>query len=124
MTTTEEKITIMQAFVDGKQIEIFSLSLKIWVASSNPAWDWLNTQYRIKVTKPSIDWSHVADRFNYLSRDKIGGYILSTMKPTGRHIDGHFMGRGECLDASVFSSLDPGTCDWKDSLICRSDSDD
>lgn len=47
--TTEEKIKIMQAFVDGKEIE-FALQgdLSQWMLTETPRWNWAYCTYRIK----------------------------------------------------------------------------
>jgi hypothetical protein len=45
-TTIEEKIAVMQAFVDGKLIE-FSYDGDHWRAITDPSWDWENVEYRV-----------------------------------------------------------------------------
>ena len=76
-----------------------------------------------KVTKPSIDWDHVAPKYKYLSEDSGGSACLFEEKP--------FIASGasawsvqsvEVVDAIGFASYTKGTCDWKDSLIKRPDS--
>ena len=47
-TTIEEKIAIMQAFANGKKIEIYNKRLKKWHEIEDPKWDWLDSEYRIK----------------------------------------------------------------------------
>ena len=45
---TAERIEIMQAFVDGKQIE-FKDSMGRWCEAKNPLWNWdSKREYRIK----------------------------------------------------------------------------
>lgn len=49
--TTEEKIAVMQAFLEGKTIEIAAAtgsSAGTWDKITRPAWDWLSNQYRVK----------------------------------------------------------------------------
>ena len=76
-----------------------------------------------KVTKPSIDWDHVAPKYKYLAEDSGGSAFLFEEKP--------FIASGasawsvqsvEVVDAIGFASYTKGTCDWKDSLIKRPDS--
>ena len=47
--TTEEQIEVMQAFVDGKQIQFkdeFSID---WIdLHSTPSWNWVDKEYRVK----------------------------------------------------------------------------
>jgi hypothetical protein len=49
---TQEKITIMQAFVDGKIVECKDRGSEFseWVVikNTNPFWDWKELEYRIK----------------------------------------------------------------------------
>ena len=71
-----------------------------------------------KVTKPSIDWNHVHDKFEWIAQDSEGGYWLYEERPD--KIDGEWVcSSGDCTSAEGFSSLIPGTCDWKDSLVAR-----
>lgn len=48
--TTEEKIKVMQAYVDGKQIEtrFATRDNDPWKNCINPVWNWLHKEYRIK----------------------------------------------------------------------------
>ena len=49
--TTKEKIAVMQAFCDGKTIQISMLDNNDWSninKDSNPEWNWRNFKYRIK----------------------------------------------------------------------------
>lgn len=46
---TKDKIKIMQAWVDGKKIEVFDRGCNDWeVLTTEPNWNWLNGDYRIK----------------------------------------------------------------------------
>lgn len=48
--TTEEKIKVMQAYLEGKQIQCKAVKydICIWLDDNNPSWDWNNCEYRIK----------------------------------------------------------------------------
>lgn len=51
--TTEEKIAVMQAFVEGKEIEVAAQSdLSCWIPVEIPAWNWEECVYRIKQEPP------------------------------------------------------------------------
>ena len=71
-----------------------------------------------KITKPSINWEHVAPEFNYLAEEPEGGAFLSEEEP---FIASSCWGveSGETAEAHMFASYIKGTCDWKDSLIKR-----
>ena len=68
-------------------------------------------------TKPSIDWKHVSEDFQYLAMDECGLHHLFVEKPE--------LGEGEWTTyylyilAEHFTSFIPGTCDWRDSLVKR-----
>ena len=51
MKTTEEKIAVMQAWVDGLDIE-YCIYTEGWsneyILMDNPSWDWVGCDYRIK----------------------------------------------------------------------------
>lgn len=52
---TIEAIRIMQAYVDGKEVECkYTYG---WVRIDQPTWDWFKFQYRIKPTKTLRPWT-------------------------------------------------------------------
>ena len=53
---TIEAIRIMQAFVDGKEVEVLSFSEK-WERATTPRWGWNDTQYRIKPAAKLRSWT-------------------------------------------------------------------
>ena len=52
---TIEAIKVMQAFVDGKEVE--SMYNGKWGAVTNPRWNWDDTLYRIKPTPTFRPWT-------------------------------------------------------------------
>lgn len=79
--------------------------------------------WRVKpqpLTKPSIDWSHVAPECKWLARDKNGECSLFTERPS---LEERIWFVNGWLKASPFASLNPGTCDWRDSLVKRPEGD-
>lgn len=46
--TTEEMIKVMQAYVDGEQIQVFNHLSQEWNDITNPKWQWDVYKYRIK----------------------------------------------------------------------------
>jgi len=46
---TKERIAVMQAYVDGKEIEFWDDEDPVWCLTSSPAWD-PSLKYRIKPT--------------------------------------------------------------------------
>ena len=53
---TIEAIRVMQAYVDGKEVE-YQIRGGHWVAAMPPNWNWPNTQYRIKPTPILRPWT-------------------------------------------------------------------
>lgn len=126
---TKKKIEVMQAFVDGKIIEALPIGYyddwSSWSnASDEPNWNWENLEYRVKEsTKPSIDWSHVSDKFKWMATDEDGETFLFEVQPTVEIKTGRLTRwqsrEGDHIYAPFYSSFKPGDCDWKDSLVKR-----
>lgn len=56
---TKAAIAVMQAYVDGKEIEFRMLdSSEKWRVTAFPIWDWGNYEYRVKLT-PIEGWMNV-----------------------------------------------------------------
>lgn len=116
----DEKINFVVAWhVDGLDIHQ-SPDSKIWfdLSPTSPIYD--HWYYRVKRTKPSIDWSHVSEEYNWMATDEDRETHLYIAKP--------IMGFEGCwlpcrshgfIKAEQFTSLKPGTCHWKDSLVER-----
>ena len=74
----------------------------------------------VKATiKPSIDWSHVSEDFQYLAMDADGRCWLWVTKPAP--LQEQWCGGSLAIKAENFSSFISGTCDWRDSLVKRPD---
>lgn len=112
----EEQFDLFSAWLSGSPIEYWH----DFTFCKLPSWS-KELKYRMKpvtLTKPSIDWSHVAPEYKWLAHDKDGDTYLYREEPK--------LGGGEWY-ASVydfvgtesFASFKPGTCDWKDSLVRR-----
>ena len=69
------------------------------------------------VTKPSIDWSHVSSRYNYLVQDSDGEGYLCGEKPS--RVKSGWNAESPNIRANTFTSYVPGPCDWQDSLVKR-----
>jgi hypothetical protein len=53
---TIEAIRVMQAFVDGKEVE-YERPDGIWMLINRPLWDWNTQEYRIKPTATLRPWT-------------------------------------------------------------------
>ena len=69
------------------------------------------------ITKPSIDWDHVSEEFQYLAMDENGRHHLFAEKPTLS--SAWWTTYALYIYAEHFASFTPGTCDWRDSLVKR-----
>lgn len=74
-----------------------------------------------KVTKPTINWDHVHSKFKYLAQDADGSAWLYAEKPQINHSSHRSAVLGGHAKAESHATYDPGTCDWKDSLVKRPD---
>lgn len=119
MTTLQEKIAVMQHFADGGEIEITRGDS--WISAAIPTWDWYHYDYRIAITKPSINWDHVSEKYNYLAVNENGQSYLYGDKPSVGSSAWRYNGGNFMIAADSHASFKPGTCDWKDSLISRFD---
>ena len=54
---TIEAIRIMQAYVDGKEVESKLIGTYDWVLDKNPSWNCFNYDYRIKPTTVLRPWT-------------------------------------------------------------------
>ena len=54
---TKEAIRVMQAFVDGNQVERRLRRLEGWNTTNNPSWNWTDCIYRIKPTPVLRPWT-------------------------------------------------------------------
>jgi hypothetical protein len=54
---TKEAIRIMQAFVDGKEVEWRHLKFEGWETIISPKWNWYDNEYRIKPTAKLRPWT-------------------------------------------------------------------
>lgn len=121
--TLEEKIEVMQHYLNGGSIEYNSVHNKNKVKVEYPMrlnWNWEECDYSIykePTTKPSINWEHVASNYNYLTVDNDGSVFLWKNRPRLQTYS--WIAHGDVGDATAMSSFIPGTCNWEDSLICR-----
>ena len=128
MNVPEKHRRVAHAWVDGARVEGRALkgtcpTHEEWAICWNPSWhkDW---EYRIALTKPSIDWEHVAPEYVALAMDENGRCSLYKSMPTVREGDGVWH-TSDLLHryADTFASFVKGTCDWKDSLVVRPSAD-
>lgn len=69
------------------------------------------------ITKPSIDWDHVSEKFQYLAMESGGLHYLFTEKPDPISVG--WTTPALYIYAEHFASFSAGTCHWRDSLVKR-----
>ena len=53
---TKEAIRVMQAYVDGKEVQ-YEVPNKEWITTDQPAWNFISYNYRIKPTATLRPWT-------------------------------------------------------------------
>jgi len=116
--STEEKIKIMQAYLEGERIEKCYRGSSAWEGVTIPDWSWGEYDYRVSLRKPSINWNHVHPKFNYLAKNMHGFCYLFREEPEIFRED-WVSNNTYGIYAGTHSSLDPGHGNWKESLVGR-----
>lgn len=60
---TKQAIAVMQAFVDGKEIQYRSRYNSTW-QPCRPSWNWIDNEYRIVPTKKKIEYRRLVTKDN------------------------------------------------------------
>jgi len=117
---TAEMIAVMQAYVDGKEIEV-SYDGAPFKTVDVPLWNWDYREYRIATIPDSINWDHVAPEWKWMARDEDGSVYFYTKEPSRREYENWFrrVSGSVITDVIGFASYTRGTVDWKDSLVRR-----
>ena len=71
---TEERIKVMQAFVDGKDVEV--LNTGKWELVSNPSWS-PNTKYRIKPEETYRPFDNAKECIEEMKKHEPFGWVMS-----------------------------------------------
>ncbi len=107
--TTKEKIAVMQAWLDGKSIQVKSIaSDEVWYdVEKEPSWDWLIREYRIKPTSIPATQEELKDIESVIflkdKKDKdIYSFMSSEVKTMG------------FKDKTVWYKFNPDTKCWED----------
>lgn len=84
MSTTQEKIAVMQAHIDGSRIQGKADGHKnaTWRSVSNPSWNWDEFDYRVAPAEPmSIPWHLIKREYEWAAADSDGRIWVYTHKP-------------------------------------------
>lgn len=119
MNVPEKHRAVAHAWVDGAKVE-YREGVSPWLSATTPQW-YPDTEYRVAVTKPSIDWSQVNPKFVALFQTSSGIGLLVPTVPSKCLSSGLFLVSFSCerARADSFTSYVAGTCDPGDSLVLR-----
>lgn len=115
---------LMKVLADGHTVEALTFYSEEWVTLKELKIDLAKLDidcsevFRVKPTKPSINWEHVSPKFKYLARDYRGNIYLFSKKPYYESGFWRCIG-GNVYHAETFVSLRAGNCDSEDSLVER-----
>ena len=118
MKVPEKHRAIAHLAVDGAEIEWFSEFEGCWKPKKHDYWCG-DTQYRVKQTPHSIDWSHVDARFIALVKHPNSRVILATEKPEKFDRNWKYPLTTDLINAEYFTSYKKSNIDWEDSLVLR-----
>ncbi len=121
--TTEEKIAVMQAYLEGKEVE-FHFRNDGWQAlnpSRDAGWNWVDNDYRIKPVIPDdIPWAYIDTKFKWYGRDADGSIWLYANKPNERENRWYPVNPTEAVNITVSAktwlAIKNNGASWKDSL--------
>lgn len=121
----KEKIAIMQAYAEGKEIEISEIGENDWSLSCAPTWDWSSFDYRIKPENPKKERRPYT--FDELQSEIAKGkFIVKTIEKrqifTIVEVDSNFHGYGEVInlggDLTMNFEQFMLECKWLDGSPC------
>lgn len=123
--TTAEKILIMQAFEEGKEIEFTTyygihFSQSALKGDTNLVWNWEECDYRIKPQPApipmTIPWEAIDEKWQWAAMDKNGNIFFYESQPKRLH---NQWGQGDDFCRSTLIKINTGTVSWENSLQQR-----
>ena len=104
MKTTKEMIDVMQAYLDGEQIEE-SIDQKVWL-TCEPIWNWAKCDYRVKQKKKYVPFDTAEE---FLAAQRKHGFDVISIDD-GVALKAHDI--SVSLDGSVYDHTDDGDVDY------------
>lgn len=120
--STKECIGVMTAYAEGLLIEVRARDREgsSWLPAGTPVWNFVAYEYRIRPREtPSIDWSAVHRRYNYLVVDQFRQGLLFIAKPSLGMFGWEGAGGVVGKTAEMFESFSPGDVPWRESMVSR-----
>lgn len=110
---TKEMIAVMQAFIDGKEIEVRHVMGVVWHLCDEPDWDWGQYDYHIRQIQDTIDKSHISSEYKFMARNQDGGVYVHTRYPETNGKRWSSMHSARVTSPSYVR----GSTDWKESVV-------
>lgn len=125
MNDTAYKISVMQAFLNGKEIEYKHSDRGTWCGCEEPDWQWEEWEYRIKPTKQLvIPWEVIKPEYKWAAMDSDDRIFFFEKEPQIERSEywRYEPNYGDLEDGfgtlSVLN-LDTGGVNWEQSLVQR-----
>lgn len=126
MKTISEMIAVMQAAERGEPIESTLPGTSVWCRDPHPVWSWGAINYRVAVTKPSIDWNAILPEIIAITANdqsnQYRGFLAMgyTAPPNYDAIqDQWLVPGGRTYNLGCVSSFKPGNAKGKDAISYR-----
>lgn len=112
---TKEMIAVMQAFIDGKEIEMKfrDKSTDRFDIVDNPRWNMDEFEYRIRQIQDTVDKSHISSEYKFMARNQDGGVYVHTRYPETNGKRWSSMHSARVTSPSYVR----GSTDWKESVV-------
>lgn len=118
----EKQLELFNAWLDGDKIEVQFPDDKSWAVLDYPQWN-CGHVYRVEptpLTKPSIEWGHVAPKYKWAAVDEDGSPYAYINEPKPQQWPNIWWDEeAASVSLECLASFKPGTCNWKDSLVQR-----
>ena len=72
---TEKRIEVMQAYVDGKELQVICRDMKTWEDVVDPNWEWGHLDYRVKPAPKFRPFDNVVECFNEMKKHMPFGWV-------------------------------------------------
>lgn len=99
MKTTKEMIEVMQAYLDGEQIEE-SIDQKVWF-TCEPIWNWAKCDYRVKPKKSYVPFDTAEE---FLSAQMKHGEVIVD-KTSGEKSNAYVNKNGTVVSTKILSNV-------------------
>lgn len=117
---TADKIKVMQAYLEGEEIEFRRNDEGEW-KTGEPAWNWVSCNYRVKERDYSLDilWELIEDEWKWAAMDGNGRVFIYTEKPKSKPTPGRWVSSGGDYSRYPLKISKPDVKYWAKTLTER-----